>query len=342
MKKLLLAFLLIPAVSFAANEADVSCELQKATAEVTATTLADPSVFIEAGDPVSVQKNVAVGLTESVSGFFRAKEIRSAAKAKCGAIYAETDLDLYEKWAIEDVKRKGDLVELKLIEQAIELANTNVLTMQTQLSNKIVTLADVINATQQATTIESRKADLLRSISTVIIPPPSSTIEELVVEANHQEAVSAQLNATSAANTGWDFSVSVGARKPLQGVGPVSGFVTATAKYSFGSIGAHRAAREVGEKTEELLNIQQAGYRQTLNRHKVELDSSIVAEMTAIESNVKELGRTRKLRAPLIGIESGLAQNAIRDADIQIEVLEATISAARARLSGYQTLRNKL
>lgn len=336
--KLFYILTLIPALAFGADESRIGCDLAKAQAEVQAAQLIAPSAFADIGDPSNPQQSVATGLTQSVSGIFRAKELRRSGDAKCEAIYAETNLDLYEKWAVLSAQRKGDIAEQNTLDESVSIQKEYISTLTEQLKANVVALAAVEGASQVFTSTVQRQAELAKNLSIEIIPPPDGELGNLIKQANEAEGLSAMLSAKSSANGGWDFSMSAGVRTPINGGGSTQGFITASAKYSFGTSAAQKAARIVGEKTTELLNIQNAGYNQTVQRNRIELLRLIEVEHKLMMALNHEVMRIQALRSPLIGIDSTLAKNAITEADIQISILSATLAGSVARQSAYQVL----
>lgn len=336
--KALYILMLIPALAFGADEAQVGCELAKAQAEVSATILADPSAIALAGDPsVTATQSVAFGVSQSVSGIFRARDVRKSANAKCDALYAETNLDLYEKWSILMAQRKGDIAEQNALDDSMELQKGYVETLTEQLKNGLTTIITVKAADSVILNTVARQDDLANRMAIEIIPAPDGDLDGLIKEAAIKEGTSAMLSAKSQANSGWDFQVSAGARTPISG-GATQGFVSASIKYSFGTSAANRAAKLVGEKTQELLDIQNAGYSQTIQRNRVELLRVIDIERKTIQALEHEQARIQILRQPLIGIDSILAKNAISEANIQISIVQASINGSKARLEAYNAL----
>lgn len=336
--KALYVLLLIPTLAFGADEAQIGCELVKAQAEVQATELAYPSAVAMAGQPTDISTTIAVGVTQSLSGIVRAKDLRKSASAKCDALYAETDLDLYEKWAVLMAQRKGDIAEQNALDESISIQKDYISNLTAQLNEHLVTEAIVKAAGSAIVSTEQRQGELAKSLAMEIIPAPDGDLGHLIKEANSKEGLSATLSAKSQADSGWDFQVTTGFRRLINGDGAVSGFVTASVKYSFGTSAAQKAARIVGEKTTELLNIQNAGYNQTVQRNRIELLRLIEVEHKLMMALNHEVMRIQALRSPLIGIDSTLAKNAITEADIQISILSATLAGSVARQSAYQVL----
>lgn len=339
--KLLYILTLIPALALASNEAQVGCELVKAQAELQATELADPSLFGMVGQPTELSNTIAVGVTESLSGLIRAHDIRKSSNAKCDAIYAETNLDLYQKWAILSAQRKGDLAEQNKLDETVNLQKDYISNLHAQLIDQVVTVTTLEAADATYINIEQRQEFIAKNLAMEIIPPPDGDLNDLIKEANIKEGTSAMLSAKSTANGGWDFALSIGARRLLNGDGATSGFITAQAKYSFGTSAAQKAAKLVGEKTQELLDIQNAGYNQTVQRNRIELLRLVDIERQTVVALSREEGRIEMLRQPLIGIDSTLAKNAITEANIQISIVQASIAGSKARLEAYQVLLNR-
>lgn len=341
MKSLVLLFL-IPTLASGANEGQIGCELVKAQAEVQATELADPSAFTIVGDPsVTQQQSVAIGLQQSVSGFFRAKQMRQSADAKCDAIYAETSLDLYQKWAVLAAQRKGDIAEQNALDDSMDLQKDYISTLTKELQDRVTTIATMESADSTLISTEQRQVQLAKNLVIEIIPPPDGDLADLIYQANSKEGTAAQLSAKSAATSGWDFVLLVGVRTPIDHNGTTQPFISAQAKYSFGTRAAQRAANVVGQKTIELLNIQNGGYNQTVQRNRIELLRLIDVEQKDQSAVQNEVNRINHLRQPLIGIDSILAKNAISEVDIQLSILNATLAGSKARLEAYLVLLNR-
>jgi hypothetical protein len=328
--------LLLPIFAHA-GEAQLACNLERSKAEVQASTLAAPSAIGQVGqDPTTGTKSLIVGLSQSFSGRSQAALIREAAEAKCDAIRATLQLDEHARWSQLQVSRDGFMAELRVIEEAILLAKANITFLDAQLAEKIITINEHTNARQSLVVLESREAELLRNLSTSVLPPPESNISSLLETSRHAESQAARLTAQASAERSWDIVVSGGARQPQSG--NATPYATIGFSYSFGSGDSRRAAQQVGEYTEALAKEQQGGYTQTIIRQQETLKKLIEAETLAAATSARQEEHLRQIRTPIMGIDTALALNTLRSLNLQLKVLEADRVGAETRLSGYKAL----
>jgi hypothetical protein len=341
MKYLIILAALLPITAFA-NEAQLACNLEQSKAEVTATVQAAPQAFGSVGqEPSSGEKSINAGVSQSFAGRSRATLIREAAAAKCDAIRSTVALDEHARWSVQTVKRNGALIELKTIEQAILEAKAHIAMLDQQLAAQVITINQHTDARQTLVSLENRQSELMRVLSAVVLPPPTSNVSQLIVSATTSEANAARLASQAQAETGWDVVVAAGVRQPLEG-GQAEPFGSIGFKYSFGYSASKNAAAAVGSQTAALLAAQQGGYTQTVARQREELAKLIDAETLAESTSVRQLFHLQGVRASLNGIETALAQNTARALDIQLLILQAAAQGSRARLDGYKDIVVKL
>lgn len=335
--KLALILLLLPTLAFGASEAQIACSLEKAQAEVQATTLAAPAAFASVGDPTSAEKTVILGVTQSLSGRSRADTIRQAATAKCDALQATLQLDEQAKWSLAQIQRDSAEQELRGIDDAIGLAAVNLALLDQQLEAKTITIIDHTAARTELAALEQHRADLKRIVAITVLPAPKASASELIARAQRQEANAAALTAKANADGAWDVTVSTGMRQPISG-GNATPFVAMTAKYSFGLEASRQAARDVGKYTQQLMQVQQSGYAQTDKRQSQDVDRLIVVERASASSLHNQLDQLQRIYASLHGLDTALALNTARSLEIQMKALQAQIAGTEARQRGYEAL----
>lgn len=211
---LLLAFL--PSLVFAADEAQLTCDLARAQAEVTASELKAPAAFASGGNQLS-QKTIAVGVSQSLSGIVRANRIQDAAEAQCASAQSSVRLEQYTLWSTLDIQKRGAIASLSKLNEAIDLATANVSTLKTEIDSGVITLDAVADAQLQLDTMQHSKASLLITISNVIPSQDYTNVDELIRQYESDQATSAELTAKASAHSGWDFTVAVGENKPIGG-----------------------------------------------------------------------------------------------------------------------------
>ena len=321
-----------------ADEAQTACNLEKFRAEVQALVLESPTAFGSVGDSATSEKNITLGVAQSLSGPRQAALIRQAAEAKCDSIRASVQLDSYSQWAQLQVQRDGALEELGLIEQALRMAKENIARLDPQLAARTITLSDHAQAVTALAEIEKRQDVLIKTLAVVAVQPPETNVMTLVETLQMREAQAAELAARSQAETGWDTTVSAGVRQPMSGNQGTQPFATIGFKWSFGYSAARDAARNVGIQTGELLREQQNGYTQTVLRQRDTLRQLIKAEKLEMSSIRWHVGNLRQTRASVQGIDTALAQNTLRSVNLQLSVMEAQLAGTLARLDGYKNL----
>lgn len=324
-----------------AGEAQLACDLERSKAEVQASTLAAPAAFGTLGqDPASGTKSVSIGLTQSLSGYKQAGLVRSAADARCEAIKAELLLDEHARFALVEVQRVGATAELQKVEEAITLAKINLELLDRQLEAQTITIMEHTAARQALNSLQTQRVEVLRVIAQPSLPSTNISLLDLIESARHAEAEAARLSALASASTGWDVFVSAGVREP-QG-GRASTYGTVGIRYSFGEGASRSAAENVGRLTGELASIAQGGYTQTVIRERSELTRLIEAENIELFSVHREIEHLIRVRTSLVGIETSLAQNQLRNLELQLKSLEAERAGTSTRLEGYRTLLGKL
>jgi hypothetical protein len=337
MQKYNLLLLLFPLAVYA-DESQMACNLEQSKSEVRAAILAAPSVFGSIGDASTTEKNITLGISQSLSGRRQASLMRQAASARCDAIRVALQLDTYEQWAQRQVQRDGALEELRLIEQALIMARQNLDVLAPQLAANTITLTEHAQAVTAVAEIEKRQALLMKTLAVVMVTPPETNVATLIQSLQTHEALAASSAARSQAETGWDTVISAGARQSVSGGGSGQLFATIGFKWSFGYSAARDAARAVGTQTAELMNEQQNGHVQIMLRQRDTLRQLIKAEkleMSSIRWNITQL---RQTRVSVQGIDTALAQNTLRSVNLQLSVMEAQLAGTLTRLDGYKNL----
>jgi hypothetical protein len=333
------ALLLLIPFAVHANEAQLACNLERSKAEVQASTLSAPAAYGSAGQDTNAgDKNVIVGISQSFSGRSQASLIREAAQAKCDAIKATTQLDEHARFAVLQVRRDAAIAELSVVERAILLAKSNIALLDEQLRAQVITINQHTEARQVLFALEARQANLLRTLSVVVVPPQNATVQSLLEVSRISESQAARLSAKASAETGWDVVILAGGRQPLTGDQKANAFGTITFKYSFGTSSAQDAAKRVGTDTAALLAAQQGGYTQTIIRQRQELQSLIETETLASATSSRQLAHLNQVLSSLVGLDTVLALNTRRVLDLQIKSLEADLASANVRLAGFTSL----
>lgn len=334
---LLLFMLLFSLQIHAATEAQLACNLERSKAEVEATVLSAPAAFVSLGDAATTEKNLAIGISQSMSGRSRADTLREAASAKCGALTATLELDEQARWNILQIQQDSAKTELAGIDEAIGMAAINLSTLDAQLAASTITIADHTEARQALASLELRRAELKRIIATTVLLVPHVGVKDLIVQAERQEAKAAALTAKASADSGWDVVVSAGMRQPISN-GNATPFVSLSAKYSFGLEASRQASRDVGRNTQLLMEAQQAGYSKTSSRQAQDVTKLIEVERAAASTAHSELDQVQRIYASMHGLDTVLALNTTRSLALQMKTLEAQIAGDEARLHGYETL----
>ena len=328
--------LLLPLFAHA-GEAELACDLERSKTEISASLLQAPQAFGSLGQDASTgTKSIQIGISQSFSGRTRAALLRESTEAKCDAIRATLQLDEYGRWAEAKVTHEGAVAELRIIDEGIEFAKTNIVLLDAQLAAQTITINQHNEARSAYVALEARKAALLRVLSTSVLPIPPVNAVQLIATASAAESSSAALAAKSAANAAWDVVIQGGARQAIGG--KATAFATIGFKYSFGYDEAMQAAENVGTQTAALLAVQQGGYAQVLSRQSKELTALIEAESLAIRSGTRQVLALQDIRESIKGIDTALALNTLRSVDLQLFSLVATVVGAEARVSGYKKL----
>jgi hypothetical protein len=321
-----------------ADEAQIACDLEKFRSEVQALVLESPTAFGAVGDSATSEKNITMGVAQSLSGRRQAALIRQAAEAKCDSIRASVQLDSYSQWAQLQVQRSGAIEELQIIERALIMAKDNISQLEPQLTARTITLGDHAQAVNALAEIEKRQDLLIKTLAVASVTPPETNVMTLIESLQVREAQAAELEARAQAETGWDTVVSAGVRQPMSGNQGTQPFATIGFKWSFGYSAARDAARNVGVQTGELLRVQQNGYTQTVIRQRETLQQLIKAETLEMNSIRWHMGNLRQTRVSVQGIDTALAQNTLRSVNLQLSVMEAQLAGTLTRLDGYKNL----
>jgi hypothetical protein len=343
MKVWLASLLLIPSLALAEDEAHVACDLARAQAEVQASVLSMPAAFASFGDPAVNEKIVAVGVSESLSGLVRAKRLRDAAQASCDSAGSSMQLDRYVHWSMIAVQKRGAAAALGGLNDAIDLAKQNVTILNQQLATNATDVAAVGAAVNDLRSLEDHKSPLLKILTTVVPAISPSDVAGLLTSYQSDQGRAAQLTALSNANSGWDVAIRVGGQKPISNIPPGSDgsatpFVTASIRYSFGTHAAREAATQVGRDTELLIATAELGYPQVVGRLREEVRKLLEIENSYVGGDLLTIDTLQRMRAPLAGIESVLATNALRTVDIRLKAARAELAGSRERSVAFTAL----
>ena len=334
--------LIMPAISYAETEAELSCDIIKSNAEVQASVSGSPQAFTSVGDAASGTKNIAVGVSQSLSGIRSASLLRESAVAKCDAIKDTLLLDEHIRWSLAVIDRDSVVAQLRVIQEAIKIARANTDQLGTQLAAQTITLEQYNVSRQQLTTLQNKKFDLMGQIAEGILQPPQiSNLMTLIDDARIKQARADSLAARAQAETGWDLVASTGVNRPING-GTTSPFVTIGIRYSFGYESARESAARIETKTNELLKIQQNGYQQILMRQADTIRSKLDIENANLKNTSEEIDNLEKLKTPLLPLDTTLSRNALITLELQIKILEADKSGMQAKINGYNSLLLKM
>lgn len=350
MKILPTLVLLFPIISHS-NEVDVACDLEKSKAEIVALTSENPFISSSIGNDENNDKTITIGISQSLSGKSKARHIRSAANAKCNAISAVIKLEQAIKWSILEINQAAAEEELKLINEAIILANSNLKFIQEQLETKNTSISQYSSILEVVNVLEKRKLNLEKTLAVVIIKVSDISLTELVEMAKNQEALTQSELAKASADSGWDIIWSVGAKqtfektkindpsKPQNAAIPQ---IQILFKYSFGAGKASNIAKSVEQKTKNLLESQELGFSKTIDRLRRELVQLVKLESATVESSSKYLKELTILRQSVQNVDSFLGQNSYRDFNLRIKILQADYYSSQQKRLGYVKLLDRL
>lgn len=340
---LALAFASLLSVQAYCSEDTVSCNLEKANAEVQASVLSAPKAFASLGSTAIDTKNVVVGVSQSLSGVNKAGLIRQAADAKCQANAANIKLVHYSLFAENSIQHQGAKAQLDALDSVISKAKNNLNLLQEQLKHNEVTLMDVNAARLTLINLEQKKASLLGVLA---VPQGNFSVEklkDLADQAVEAQAQAAGLIAQAQAKEGWDVVVSAGVRQPLSSSSPTDSqntqsFIAVTANFSFGYSSAMHNAQSIQHLTADSLRESIDGYSQQLNRQKDKLTKLLEAEQIYLTTTQDEQTKVRQSIHLLDGLTTSLALNSVRNLEIEALELESEIQGCEAKIQRIREL----
>lgn len=309
------------------------CELNNAKTEVRREVLGSAEAFSNIGDPVTGKRNITFGVRKSLSRHMQASTLGELAQAQCRAYGLE------EKLAeqIDDIEQRSELVALRvaepLLRHALAKAEANVKQEQALLSARTATLADMKAAFEQAEHLRTQLANTLKRISQVqgLLPDVGESISELVSDAIRAHAEVASLESRLTAQSGWDVSVSTGARTDPADGNRTGAFVAVTASMSLGKSNADREAARVGALSARYLSAQRDGGVQALVRARDAVKGSIAAEALAYDSLARRAELIRSTLERLNGVDTTDGQRMTRSLLVEEQSIQAQVQASRAR-----------
>jgi hypothetical protein len=321
-----------------AGEAQLACNLERSAAETKAAILEAPAAFGSVGDSSTSEKNITIGVMQSLSGRKQASLIRQSADAKCDAISASLQLDEYAQWSLVQVQRSAAKEQLLVIEQAVIMADANINLLAAQLAAQTITLTDHTEAVNALVEIKKKQSELIRVLAIATVTPAQTHVAPLLETLRVRESQSAEMAAQAQSETGWDTIVSVGARQPINGNKSAQPFATIGVKWSFGYSASQEAARDVGVQTAELAKIQQNGYVQTVIRQRETLKQLIGAEELELNNTRQHIKYLKQIESSVVGIDSVLSMNILRSVKLQLLVAQSEKEGILTRLDGYKNL----
>ena len=345
MKYLILIASLIATTAYGASqqEIDVTCDLEKARAEVTASVLAAPYVYGSVSN-ASNDNGVSLGIGYSFAGKSRAKLLRDAAESRCMAMGATLELDEQQRWLLASINKAGARAELETLVQARARSLEQLGFIRAQLKAQTVTLAEYNAARQAQQGIEARIAQLRLVLAEPTQPTSVKSVRSLLEVAKAQTTRAAELEARSSADAAWDVSIVAGARAdidsikggstPKQAPAPYIGL---TFRWSFGAAGASKAVTTVKDRTEQLFVISKAGYVATADRLLEQVTEALKIEQDREASVAAQLRETETLLISFRTLDTALALNTKRTLELQALMQQGELAGIQKRIIEYRT-----
>ena len=347
--KLSFIALLFPLTTFAQTEADLSCDLEKAKAEVMASTVEMPYLYGNvSNDPNN--DGVTLGAGWSLAGWSRAKIIREAANSKCSALAATLQLDDQQRWVVLSIAKAGAKAELIGMLDARRRAADHLEELQRQIKAQTITINEYNAARAAQAGVETKIDDLKMRLAQPTLPLNINSVRGLIETAKLNLSRAAELDAKVQAESAWDVSAVIGGRKELSGIssgsssgsGETQPFVGITFKWSFGSGAANAAVKKVREKSDQLFGVKQAGYAQTMERLVSQISESTKVDQEREAFLQAQLKETTALLSSFKNIDTALANNTKRTLMLQATIQQAELEGVRKRLEEYQLFMSKL
>lgn len=353
MRKLILITSLIASTAASAvtqDEVALTCDLEKAKAELSASILEMPYVYGSVSNQ-SNDKGVTAGVGYSFVGRTKAKLLREAADARCTAVAATLELDEQQRWLLVSIAKAGARAELEGLLDARKRVAEQTSFLQAQLSAKTVTINEYNAVRQAAQGIESRISQLRLTLTDPSSVSSTKTIRSLLEVAKAQTVKAAELEAKVSAEAAWDVSVVAGGRKDIQSWSPsgnsgdgkaAAPFIGVTFRWSFGGGAANKAVATVKDRTERLFAASTSGYVQSADRLLLQVTDALKAERDREDMLSKQLRETEGLLATFRTLDTALALNTKRTLELQAVVQQAELAGVRRRTAEYQAFMSKL
>lgn len=322
------------ATSAVAGEVDTYCELATARAAVQSELLTNPEGFSSYGDPVTGARSATLGVRKYISRGKQGELVNKLGAAECSAYRA--DRELAEQ--LNGVEARAELKALQakkpLLQAALDIATKNVITEQKLLKSQAGTLGDLKEAYDQRDRIRQELATLAGRQSMIQdqLPEVEVRLEDLVTASMLAQGDVAEINAKITAQSGWDVTVSAGARADFRTGGKTEGFVSLTATRSFGHGASTQAAARVGGLTAKLLREQRDGAYQQLLRTRDMVAGVIAAEQMAQESLTERSAGMTEALGRLNGVNTTEGLRTQRALEVEIAHITADMKASEARV----------
>lgn len=343
MKKLLAILLVSAFTNVYGSEAEIACDLERAKAEVLASTVEAPYLYGSVSNAAN-DRGATLGAGYSLSGRSKGKLMRESANAKCSAIAATIQLDEQQRWLLANIRKAGARSELKSLLEARQKMNEHITALDLQLKNQTITAAEFNSAKQTQANIEDRINGIRLLLAEPTQPINIVGLRNLIDTARNNIARAAELDAKIQAENSWDISAVIGGRKEFgdnprpdrSNNPPGDPFVGLTFRWSFGAEKSYSAVRTVKQKTEELFASSKAGYAQTIDRLVAQINEFVRVESdreTFLDGQHKE---TNNWIASFRRVDTALAINSKRALEIQALVQKSELDGIRRRLADYR------
>ena len=342
MKKIF-SLLLISSICSTVHASELDCQIESKKADLQATLLSSPQAFANAGDANTNSKSLITGVTQSLTGIYRAKLLKESAQAKCEAFELQKEVEsIYEDFR-KNIEHDAALTELNQIQSAIDYSKKVFLDVENKVKHQEATVAQLSDVLLLQSGLYSSKAMLEKQVAQ--IQPKNLVSADSVVDLT-DKLISAQsrameLDAKSIAESGWDLSISAGVKKALDN-GTTSGFVAINAKYSFGLSKAEKAASELAALIKKKSQESETGIVKTVEREKFVILGLLKAEQSQEEFLIRELEQTVNIINSIKSINSDLSQTTLSVLELKRNIAAAKLAGVVVRLNGYQELLERL
>lgn len=333
------------------DEVALSCDLEKAKAELSASVLEMPYAYGSVSNNPT-DKGVTAGIGYSFIGRSKAKLMRDAADARCTALAATMELDEQQRWLLVAIAKVGARAELEGLLEARKRAAEQTIQLQAQLNAKTVTIAEYNTVRQAALGIEARINQLRLTLADPSTVSSTKTIKSLLEVAKTSTVKAAELEAKVSAESAWDVSVVAGGRKEISSWNPSSGndgsgkpttpFVGITFRWSFGAGAADKAVGTVKDRTERLFVAATSGYVQSADRLLLQVTDALKVERDREAQLQTSLREAESVIGTFKPLDTALALNTRRSLELQAAIQQAELSGVRRRITEYQNFMAKL